>query len=283
MVEDDAEGDEQTCLEVDLFVGRDDGYGQGAEREEAERDQGGKEHGPRELRLRPFQFGGVHGVDLDTGEEQQDAGQEGDVAHARDVGEQARVHVVRGVGPDYLGDRGGDVLEGDSVAPGQPDDGHQDDDDAGQDRADEKPAAREVGERRGAAEGDPGCEPVHGDREAPYEDPVLGQCRETGHVGGRGGGESQHGGVPDDVLDPLQEDGREAQVGVEGLLDPGVDTASAGGEGAAQFGAHECRGNQKEERGEEDVEKHGELLLRHHRKSAQADDRRGGHQSELRG
>lgn len=109
--------DEQTCLEVDLFVGRDDGYGQGAEREEAERDQGGKEHGPRELRLRPFQFGGVHGVDLDTGEEQQDAGQEGDVAHARDVGEQARVHVVRGVGPDYLGDRGGDVLEGDSVAP----------------------------------------------------------------------------------------------------------------------------------------------------------------------
>jgi hypothetical protein len=80
----------------------------------------------------------------------------------------------------------------------------------------------------------------------------------------------------------LQEDRRETQVAVESLLDPGVDAAAAVGEGAAQFGAHEGRGNQEEERREENVEEHRQFLLGHHREPAQADDGRSGHQRQLR-
>ena len=41
--------------------------------------------------------------------------------------------------------------------------------------------------------------------------------------------------------------------------------------------------DQEQERGEKDVEEHRQLLLRHHRESAQADDCSCGHQGELRG
>ena len=75
---------------------------------------------------------------LHAGEQQQDARQERDVAHARDVGEETRVDVLRGVDVDDLRDAGRNLLQGDFVAAGHPDDRHHDHDDAREHRADQK-------------------------------------------------------------------------------------------------------------------------------------------------
>ena len=280
--ESDLEGGEQPRLEVDLVVGGDDGHGQRAQREQSERDQRREEHRPWELRLGFGQFRSVHGVHLHAGEQQQDARQERDVAHARDVGEETRVDVLRGVDVDDLRDAGRNLLQGDFVAAGHPDDRHHDHDDAREHRADQKSLRGDARDGRRAAQGHQRRAPVHRNREQPDVQPVLRQSRNADHVGDRRGGESQYGGIPDDVLNPLQEDRREAQVAVESLLDPGVDAAAAVGEGAAQFGANEGRGNQEEERREENVEEHRQFLLGHHREPAQADDGRSGHQRQLR-
>ena len=61
---------------------------------------------------------------------------------------------------------------------------------------------------------------------SPTNSPFCASAGHADHVGDRRRGESQYGGIPDDVLNPLQEDRREAQVAVEGLLDPGVDAAA---------------------------------------------------------
>ena len=281
VVEDDLERGEQPRLEVDLVVGGDDRHGQRTQREEPERDQRRQEHGARELGLRLIELRGMYGVYLDAGEEQQYPGQECDVAHARDVREEARMHVVRRVDIDDLADGVGDVLQCDGVASGHPDDGHDDYDDAGKHRADQEPFARNARYGRGAAQRDQRGAPVHGDREKPHEKSVLRQAGHPDHIGDRGCGKAQHGGVPYDVLDPLQEDGRKPQVFVERLLDPGVDSAALRGEGASQFGPYQRRRDQEQERGEKDVEEHRQLLLRHHRESAQADNRRRGHQGKL--
>ena len=191
--------------------------------------------------------------------------------------------VVRRIQIDHLRDGRGNVFELHAVAAREPGRGRQDDDDARKHRAYEKAPAGDARNGRRAAQRDPRGEPVHGDREESDERAVLRQRRKPDRVGDRRGGESQHGGIPDHVLNPLQKDGRESEVGVERLLHPGVDASALRREGAAQLGAHERRGDEEEERGEEDVEEHGELLLGHHRKAAQADDRGRGHQRELRG
>ena len=280
--EDDLERGEQSRLEVDLVIGRDDRHGQRAQREKPERDERRQKHGARKLRLRLFEFGSVHGVDFDAGEQQQDAREEGDVAHARNVGEQPRMDVVRGVDIDDLADGVRNMLQRDGVAADHPDDRHDDHDDAGQHRADEESLARDARYGRGAAQGDKRGAPVHGDRKQPDEKSVLGEVGHADHVGDRRRGEAEYGGIPDDVLYPLQEDGREAHVFVEGLFDPCVDAAAFRGEGAAQLGAYQRRRDQEQEGGEEDVEEHGKFLLRHHRKPAQTDDGRRSHQRELR-
>ena len=67
----------------------------------------------------------------DAGEQQQDARQERDVAHARDVGEETRVDVLRGVDVDDLRDAGRNLLQGDFVAAGHTQiERQRDDDDA---------------------------------------------------------------------------------------------------------------------------------------------------------
>ena len=280
--ESDLKGGEQPRLEVDLVVGGDDGHGQRAQREQSERNQRREEHCPRELRLGFGQLRGVHGVHFHAGEQQQDARQERDVAHTGDVGEEPRVDVLRGVDIDDLRNGGRNLLQGDFVAARHPDDGHHDHDDAREHRADQKSLRGDARDGRRAAQGDQRRAPVHRNREQPDVESVLRQCRNADHVGDRCGGESQYGGIPDDVLDPLQEDRREAQVAVESFLDPGVDAAALVGEGAAQFGAHEGRGNQEKKRREENVEEHRQFLLGHHRESAQTDDGRSGHQRQLR-
>ena len=68
---------------------------------------------------------------------------------------------------------------------------------------------------------------------SPTKKSVLGEVGHADHVGDRRRGEAEYGGIPDDVLYPLQEDGREAHVFVEGLFDPCVDAAAFRGEGAA--------------------------------------------------
>ena|GEM_PF-4999855 len=281
VVEDDLKGGEEPRLQVDLVIGGDDRHGQRSEREERERDESREEHGARELFLRIFQFGGVHGVHLDACEEQQNACEERDVAHAGDVREEPRMDVLQRIDVDDLTDFGRDAFEGDGVAAEDPDERHDDDYDAGQHRADQEALAGDSRDSRGAVQRNPCGEPVHDDRKQSDEQTVLRQIGHADQIGDGGGCEAEHRGIPDHVLDPLQEDGRETHMGVEGLLDPRVDAAAAFGEGAAELRTDEGCGNEEKEGGEKDVEEHGEFFLRHHGQSAKADDGGRRHQSEL--
>ena len=116
------------------------------------------------------------------------------------------VDVLRGVDVDDLRDAGRNLLQGDFVAAGHPDDRHHDHDDAREHRADQKSLRGDARDGRRAAQGHQRRAPVHRNREQPDVQPVLRQSRNADHVGDRRGGESQYGGIPDDVLNPLQED-----------------------------------------------------------------------------
>ena len=282
MLEGDVERGEQPRLEIDLVVRRDNGYGQRTQREQPERDESGYEHGARELFLRLFQFGGMDRMNFDAGEKQQDSRQESDVVHARDVREKAGMGVSC-AGVNDLRNLFRNVLEGDFVIAQYPDQGQRDDDHAVQYGSDDKALARDSGDGRCALERHPCGEPVHNDREESDENAVLRKVGYPDHVRDGCGGKSQYGGVPHHVLNPLEEDGRKAQMRVESLFHPGVDASASGGECAAQFGSDQCGGNEEQKGREENVEEHRKLFLGHHRQPAQADHGRCRHQRELHG
>ena len=283
VLEYDVERREQSRLEVDLVVRRNDGYGQRAEREKPEGDQRGQEHGFRKLFLRLFELGSVHRVHFDAGEKQQDTRQERDVAHARDVREKAGVRVLRRVGAYDLRNARRDVFERDFITAGDPRQRHRHDHHARKHRPDQESLARQAGSGRRAPQGHPRGRPIHDDRKQSDENAVLREGGHPDHVGDRRRGESQHGGIPYHVLNPLEEDRREPHVRIESLFDPRIDAAAPGGEGAAQLGPDQRGGDKEQERSEKNVEEHRKFFLRHHRQSPQADYGGGRHQRELHG
>ena len=60
-----------------------------------------------------------------------------------------------------------------------------------------------------------------------------------------------------------------------------LDAAALGRECPSQLGTDQRGGDEEQYGGEENIEKHGQFFLCHHRQSPQADDGRGRHQREL--
>src|SRR5699024_6112573 len=121
----------ESRLQADVLVGRDDCHGERSEREYQERKYGGDEHGLRVLFLRIAEFVGVYGVYFDSGEQQYDAGQEGDVAESGHVREEPRMGMAGRYGSDFRY-VGREVFEGEGIAADNPYQRHDDDDDARQ-------------------------------------------------------------------------------------------------------------------------------------------------------
>ena len=175
------------------------------------------------------------------------------------------------------------MQQGDRVALGDPDHRQNHDHHAGQNRSGEERPARHLGDGAHAAQRNQRRSPISGDAEDADKDSVVRQFRLAHDIGDRRGGEREHGRVPDHVLDPLQPDGDKAPAGTERLLHPGVDAAALLAEGAAEFGRDQRGGNEKDERGEGDIDEQRQLLLRHHRQTAQADDGRRRHHRDAEG
>ena len=115
--EDDLERGEQSRLEVDLVIGRDDRHGQRAQREKARTDERRQKHGARKLRLRLLSSGACTAWTSTPANSSRMPAREGDVAHARNVGEQPRMDVVRGVDIDDLADGVRNMLQRDGLPP----------------------------------------------------------------------------------------------------------------------------------------------------------------------
>jgi hypothetical protein len=141
----------------------------------------------------------------------------------------------------------------------------------------EKGPARHLGDGAHAAQRDQRRNPISGDAEDADVDSIIRQRRLSHDIGDCRGGERKHGRVPDHVLDPLQPDGDKAPTRAERFLHPGVDAAALVAEGAAEFGRDQRGGNEKDESREGDIDEQRQLLLRHHRQAAQADDGRRCH------
>ena len=215
MFESDLERGEQPRLEVDLVVGRDDGHGQRAQREQPERDERREEHGARELRLRVCCSSGACTACTSTPANSSRMPARNAMSLMPVMwGKRRGMDVLRGVDVDDLRDARPECASGRfrcrrssrstamtiTTTPGQ----H---------RADEKSLARDARDGRRARAGSPSVAHQYiAIENSPTKTPVLRKVGHADHVGDRRGGESQYGGIPDDVLNPLQEDGREAQV-----------------------------------------------------------------------
>ena len=196
------------------------------------------------------------------------------------MGEETRVGMPCGHGGDFRHGCG-KLLECDGVAADYPYQCHHDYHDARQDGADEEPPAGYFRYDGASLEGQQGSQPVDRYREDADELAVIGEFRLSYRVGDSRCGESEYNRVPRHVLYPLQEDGEKARLFVVGLLDPCIDAAALGRECPSQLGTDQRGGDEEQYGGEENIEKHGQFFLCHHRQSPQADDGRGRHQREL--
>ncbi len=169
------------------------------------------------------------------------------------------------------GHRGGRL-----VALTQEDRAEQDQHHAGDQRADDQPAAGQPGHRAGAAGGHPHAGPVadHDDDRGPQA--VRRQVR-VDHVRERAGHEAEQAGVVEDGHRELAPDREEPHRFRDALADPVVDAAAPAG---CQL-RRDQRGRQQEHDGRHDVEEDaGQPVHGHGRRRAQTGHRTGRHEGQ---
>src|SRR5699024_7014652 len=124
----------------------------------------------------------VYGVYFDSGEQQYDAGQEGDVAESGHVRAEPRMGMAGRYGSDFRY-VGREVFEGEGIAADNPYQRHDDDDDARQHGSDEEAAAGDFRYDGASLEGEQRGQPVDHNREYPDELAVVGEFRFSDGVG----------------------------------------------------------------------------------------------------
>ena len=235
------ETDQQRLRQADVLGRNDEAQREGAQHEDADRDERTDDDGFRVVFRRIVHVHHVNTHHLHTRVEEEDTAGQHQVVELRQVGEETLRHVHLVV-----------------TARGDVDDAQQNEQSGGYDRADHTAPFADFPDPAQTFERDEGGQPVDGQHHHQREDLV----RRQDHVrmlvqsdeGDRHGAEGQHRGVPDRRFDPLQPDGQKARARSVGFAHPAEDAALLVGEHRRQFGRHQRGGDQEDDRREEVVE-----------------------------
>ena len=261
------EADEQRLRQADVLGRDDEAQREGAQHEDADRDERADDDGPRVVARRVAHLHHVDAHHLHAGVEEEDAAGEHQVVELRQVGEESlrHVHVV-------------------VAARGDVDHAQHDEQPGGDDGADHAAPLADFADPVQPLERDEGRRPVDGQHDDEREELVRGERHVVGLVGSDEGDgdrpEGEHRGVPDGRFNPLQPDGQKARPCAVGLAHPAEDAALLVGEHGRQLGGHECRGDEEDDGREEVVEGRRGSVDRFGRESAQADDCRHVHDGQ---
>lgn len=261
------EADEQRLRQADVLGRDDEAQREGAQHEDADRDERADDDGARVVARRIAHLHHVDAHHLHAGVEEEDAAGEHQVVELRQVGEEAlrHVHVV-------------------VAARGDVDDAQHDEQSGGDDGAYHAAPLADFAHPVEPLERDEGGQPVDGQHDDQREELVRGERHVVGLVdpdeGNRDRPEGEHRGVPDGRFNPLQPDGQKARPCAVGFAHPAEDAALLVGEHGGQLGGHERRGDEEDDGGKEVVEGRRGSVDRLGRESAQAYDRRHVHDGQ---
>ena len=235
------EAHQQRLRQADVLCGNDEAQREGAQHEDADRDQRTDDDCLGVVLRRVLYVHDVYAHHLHTRIEEEDAAGQHKVVELREVGEESlrHVHVV--------------VAAGRNV-----DDAQQDQQTRGNDRADHAAPFADFTYPSESLERDERGDPVDCQHHAEREDLVRGQRRVV-HVvhaykGDRHGAERQYGGVPDGRFDPLQPDGKESGACAVSFADPSENAALLCREHRGQLRGDHGRGNEEHDGGKQIVE-----------------------------